>query len=317
MALTEAQRFPDDFDGIIAGAPANFSSHQAAQMMSVAGAVHLDEASYIPPAKYAVIHQAVLDACDARDGARDGVVEDPSRCAFDPRQLECKGADQPTCLTPPQVVAAAKIYAPIVNPRTKQKIFPGLSPGGELAWGTVAGPQPLGFPQEIYKFIVFKDPAWDYRTLDLDRDVARAEKAYDGMMDAINPDLTPFFNHGGKLLQYHGWSDQAVAPMNSINYYNSVVKKSGGAARVQQSYRLFMVPGMTHCVGGDGTASFDSLAALERWVEHGEAPARIEASRVVKGVVDRTRPLCPYPQVAVYSGNGSLDESTNFVCKVS
>src|SRR4029079_6967964 len=127
-------------------------------------------------------------------------------CLFNPKQLECKGDDAPTCLTPPQAAAAAKIYAPIVNPRTKQQIFPGLSAGGELAWGTVAGPQPLGFPQEIYKFIVFKDPAWDYRTLDLDRDVARAEKAYDGMMDAINPDLTPFFNHGGKLLQYHGWS---------------------------------------------------------------------------------------------------------------
>ncbi len=167
------------------------------------------------------------------------------------------------------MTAARKIYAPIVNPRTRQPIFPGLSPGSELAWGTVAGPQPLGFPQEIYKYIVFKDAAWDYKTLDLDRDVARAEKAYDGMMDAINPDLTAFFRRGGKLLQYHGWSDQAVAPANSVNYYNSVVAKSGGAARVQQSYRLFMVPGMTHCVGGEGTSTFDSLAALERWVEQG------------------------------------------------
>ena len=315
MALTEAQRFPDDFDGIIAGAPANFSSHQAAQMMSVALAVHHDEASYIPPAKYALIHQAVIEACDARDGVKDGVIEDPTRCAFDPKVLECKGDDAATCLTAAQVTAARKIYASIVNPRTKQPIFPGLSPGGELAWGTVAGPQPLGFPQEIYKYIVFKDAAWDYKTLDLDRDVARAEKAYDGMMDAIDPDLTAFFNRGGKLLQYHGWSDQAVAPANSVNYYNSVVAKSGGEARVQQSYRLFMVPGMTHCVGGEGTSTFDSLAALEQWKEQGQAPAQIPASRMSNGVVARTRPLCPYPQVATYKGAGNTDEATNFVCK--
>ena len=224
MALTEAQRFPDDFDGIIAGAPANFSSHQAAQMMSVALAVHQDEASYIPPAKYPLLHQAVLDACDARDGVKDGVLEDPSRCAFDPNSARmCPGEDAASCLTAPQVAAARKIYAPIVNPRTRQPIFPGLAPGSELAWGTVAGPQPLAFPREIYQYIVFRDAMWDYKTLDLDRDVARAEKAYDGMMDAVNPDLTAFFRRGGKLLQYHGWSDQAVAPANSINYYNSVV----------------------------------------------------------------------------------------------
>jgi feruloyl esterase len=250
---------------------------------------------------------------------KDGVLEDPTHCDFDPGTLECKGEDAATCLTSAQVSAARKIYAPIVNPRTRKAIFPGLSPGSELAWGTVAGPQPLAFPREIYQFIVFKDPMWDYKTLDLDRDVARAEKAYDGMMDAIDPDLTAFFQRGGKLLQYHGWSDQAVAPANSVDYYNSVVKKvmkkSGGAGRVQQSYRLFMVPGMTHCVGGEGTGSFDALAALERWKEQGQAPAQIPASRIVGGVVNRTRPLCPYPQVATYKGSGSIDEATNFVCK--
>jgi feruloyl esterase len=292
-------------------------------MMSVALAVHHDEASYIPPAKYALIHRAVLDACDARDGVKDGVLEDPSRCEFDPKVLECTGDDSATCLTKAQVTAARKIYAGVENPRTTQQIFPGLSPGSELAWGTVAGPQPLGFPQEIYKFVVFRDAAWDYKTLDLDRDVARAEKAYDGMMDAINPDLTSFFKRGGKLLQYHGWSDQAVAATNSVNYYKGVVAKSSGKNRgdgaaksIQQSYRLFMVPGMTHCVGGEGTATFDSLAALDRWVEKGEAPAQIPASRTVNGAVNRTRPLCPYPQVARYSGSGSIDEAANFVCKV-
>jgi feruloyl esterase len=315
MALTEAQRFPDDFDGIIAGAPANFSSHQAAQMMSVALAVHQDEASYIPPAKYTLIHNAVLEACDARDHVKDGVIEDPATCKFDPKVLECKGDDAPTCLTAPQVTAAKKIYAPVVNPRTKRTIFPGLAPGSELAWGTVAGPQPLGFPQEIYKYVVFRNPEWDYRTLDLDADVARAEKAYDGMMDAINPDLSAFFGHGGKLVQYHGWSDQAVAPANSIDYYNTVVGKLGHPA-VEKSYRLFMVPGMTHCVGGEGTSTFDTLATLERWVEQGQAPAQIRASRSTNGVVTRTRPLCPYPEIASYKGTGNTDEAESFVCKV-
>jgi feruloyl esterase len=202
-----------------------------------------------------------------------------------------------------------------VNPRTRESIFPGLAPGSELAWGTVAGPQPLAFPREIYQFIVFRDALWDYKTLDLDRDVARAEKASDGMMDAVNPDLRAFFRRGGKLLQYHGWSDQAVAPANSVNYYNSVVAKSGGTANVQRSYRLFMVPGMTHCLGGEGTGTFDALAALDRWVETGEAPAQIPASRTAGGVVNRTRPLCPYPQVASYNGTGSIDEAANFSCR--
>jgi feruloyl esterase len=135
------------------------------------------------------------------------------------------------------------------------------------------------------------------------------------MMDAISPDLTAFFKRGGKLLQYHGWSDQAVAPTNSVNYYKSVTAKSGGAANVQPSYRLFMIPGMTHCAGGDGTSTFDALAALERWVENGEPPAQIPASRMANGVVNRTRPLCPYPQVAAYTGTGSIDDAINFSCK--
>lgn len=257
----------------------------------------------------------MLEACDARDHVKDGVIEDPATCRFDPKVLECKGDDAPTCLTAPQVTAAKKIYAPVVNPRTKRTIFPGLAPGSELAWGTVAGPQPLGFPQEIYKYVVFRNPEWDYRTLDLDADVARAEKAYDGMMDAINPDLSAFFAHGGKLVQYHGWSDQAVAPANSIDYYNTVAGKLGRPA-VEKSYRLFMVPGMTHCVGGEGTGTFDTLATLERWVEQGQAPAQIRASRSTNGVVTRTRPLCPYPAIASYKGTGNTDEAESFMCKV-
>lgn len=315
MALTEAQRFPEDFDGIVAGAPANFSSHQAAQMMSVGLTVHKNEASFILPAKLTVLHQAVLNACDARDGVKDGVLENPRACTFNPEVLACRGADGPDCLTSAQVASAQRIYQPVVNPRTKQSIFPGLARGSELGWSLLAGAQPLAFPREMYQYVFFQDPQWDYRTLNLDTDVARAEKAHGGAMDAIDPDLSAFIKRGGRLLQYHGWSDQAVAPENSIDYYDAVVKRLGGSPRVQNAYRLFMVPGMGHCGGGAGPNSFDMLTALERWVEQGEAPARILASRVEEGAVKRSRPLCPFPQTARYTGSGSTDDAANFVCR--
>jgi feruloyl esterase len=315
MALTAAQRYPADFDGIIAGAPANYSSHQAAQMMSVALAVHRSEASYLPPDKLALLHRAVVQACDARDGVGDGVLENPLACAFDPEVLACKGAEGPDCLSVPQVAAARAIYAPIVHPQTKAVIFPGLAPGGENGWGLVAGPRPLEFPIEIYRYAVFRNPDWDHRTLDLAADVGVAEKANGGILDAVDPELGPFFRRGGKLLQYHGWSDPAVAPQNSIDYYQRVSTRLGGPAAVHDSYRLFMVPGMGHCGGGDGTSTFDALAALERWVESGRPPDVIPASRVVSGTVTRTRPLCAYPQVASYTGSGSTDDAASFICK--
>ena len=314
MALTEAQRFPEDFNGIIAGAPANFSSHQAAQMLAVARAMHDDETGFIPPSKYGLLHEAVLNACDALDGVKDGVLENPTQCHFDPGVLECKGDDAPTCLTAKQVVAARKVYAPLLNPRTKQVIFPGLAPGSELGWGLLAGPQPQSFPNDIYQDVVFRDPHWDYKTLDFDRDITRAEQASGGILDAVDPNLRSFFARGGKLLQYHGWSDQAVAPENSINYYKSV-SRVVGAKQVAQSYRLFMVPGMGHCAGGEGTSTFDMLTAIDAWVERAQPPERISASRVRNGVADRTRPLCRYPQTAVYSGSGSTDDAANFICK--
>jgi len=312
--LKEAQRFPADFDGIVAGAPANYWTHLVAQALWVAQAVHKDEASYIPPNKYPLIHNAVLQACDARDGVKDGVLENPTRCKFDPKVLECKGADGPACLTTPQVESARKIYSSMVNPRTKEQIYPGLMPGSELNWAGLAGPEAFTIALDHFRYVVFKNSNWDYKTLNSDGDIALADQIDDGTINAIDPNLKGFFAHGGKLLQYHGWADQLISPLNSINYYESVRKALGVASKVNDSYRLFMIPGMAHCRGGEGLNSFDSISVLEQWVEKGKAPDQIVASRVRDGNTDRTRPLCPYPQVAMYKGTGSTDDAKNFVC---
>ena len=314
QGLKEARRFPADFDGIVAGAPANNWTHLDAQFLWVAQAVHKDQVSYIPPNKYPFIHNAVLEACDARDGVKDGVLEDPRRCKFDPKVLECKGADGPACLTGPQVEVARKIYGASTNPRTRQRIYPGLMAGSELGWGAQAGPQIQGLTNDYFRYVVFKDPNWDYMTFNFDSDIALTDQTDNGTINATDPDLSTFFAHGGKLIQFHGWSDNQISPLNSINYYESVSEAMGGASRVQDSYRLFMIPGMGHCGGGVGVNRFDSISVVEQWVEKGKAPDQIIASRVRDGKTDRTRPLCPYPQVAKYKETGSTDDAKNFVC---
>jgi feruloyl esterase len=316
QGLAEAQRYPDDYDGIIAGASANPRTYLNAWQISIAQAMLKDPASFIPPAKYPMIHQAVLAACDALDGVKDGLIADPTRCRFDPKSLECKGDDGPACLTRAQATAASIVMSPAKNPRTGDEVFPGLEPGTELAWaGLVGGPEPVATALDQFKYVVFQDPAWDWRTFDLERDLARAVHVDGGTINAINPDLTRFARRGGKLLMYHGWSDGSVAPRASVNYYTSVVKTMGGPAKTGEWVRLFMVPGMGHCGGGEGPNTFDTVAALEQWVEQGKAPDRIIASRVAGTSVERTRPLCPYPQVAAYVGTGSIDEAASFVCR--
>jgi feruloyl esterase len=167
----------------------------------------------------------------------------------------------------------------------------------------------------IFKFVVFKDPNWDYKTYDFDRDTALSDKVDGGTVNALDPNLAAFFNRGGKLLQYHGWADPGISPVNSINYYKAVAAGLGGVSTLQDKYRLFMLPGMDHCRGGQGPDTFDALGAMDQWVEHNKAPDRIVASRVRGGKTDRTRPLCPYPQVAVYNGSGSTDDAANFTCQ--
>jgi feruloyl esterase len=315
QALTEAQRFPNDYDGIVAGAPANYTTHLQGAQVWTAQAAHKDEATYIPPQKYALLYQAMLQACDAIDGVKDGVLEDPTRCHFDPAVLTCMNGAGPDCLTPPQVGAARKIYAGPSNPRTGQNIFPGLEPGSELGWATLAGPKPMSLAVEVYQYLVFRKPDWNYLDFDLVADIASAVTAIGATYDAINPDLKLLSAHGGKLLLYHGWADPGIAPRNTVNYYNSVVDAMGGTAKANDSVRLFMVPGMGHCRGGDGTDTFDPVAALDAWVTNGKAPDQIPAAHLTKGVVDKTRPLCPYPEVAKYKGTGDTNSAANFTCQ--
>jgi feruloyl esterase len=311
QGLKEAQAFPDDYDGIIAGAPAN----RTALALWIAHAVK-DPASYIPPNKYPIIHQAALAACDAHDGLEDGLIDDPTRCAFDPGVLLCKGGDGPSCLTAPQVTAAKRIYAPAVNPRTGKQLSSPLVPGTELGWGDDAGPQPNANILDQYRYIVFKDPTWDWKTFNFDGDATRGDLPEHLIMNATDPNMEPFFSRGGKLLLYHGWSDPRVPTLDTIQYYKSVVDTRGGLSKASNSVRLFLAPGMGHCGGGEGPDRFDKVGALERWVEQGTAPERILASHATAGKVDRTRPLCPYPQVAKYTGTGSINEAANFVCAV-
>ena len=316
QGLKEAQKYPEDYDAIVAGAPAAPTTELVVHAIDIAQAVHKNESSYIDPALYPVIHSAVLAVCDAQDGVKDGVLEHPRMCKFDPKALQCKaGADPATCLSAAQVEAAQAIYGGARNPRTKQLIAPGLEPGSELEWSGLAGPEPLFYANGFWKYIAFKDPGWNYKTLNMETALALAEKTDSGTITATDPNLKRFFARGGKLLQYHGWSDQLIVPGYSISYYDKVRDTTGDTGTVSDSYRLFMVPGMAHCGGGEGPNSFDTLSALEQWKEHGKAPDQIIASRLRNGVVERTRPLCPYPQVAVYKGTGSTDDASNFACK--
>jgi feruloyl esterase len=314
QGFKEAQRFPEDYDGIVAGAPAYNWTHQMAESMAVAHATLKDAASTIPSAKFAVLNKAAVEACDAADGLKDGLIGNPPQCRFDPQVLLCKDADGPACLTGAQVQAAKKIYTGKKDARG-QELFPGLEPGSEFAWQQVAGgPRPFGVADDLFKYVVFKDPNWDFKTFDVDKDVELADKIDRNTINATDPNLKKFADAGGKLIIYHGWSDSIITPRDSVTYYDKVAAALGRQA--ESTIRLFMAPGMAHCQGGVGPNSFDMLTALEEWVEKGQPPARVIASHSADGKVDRTRPLCPYPQVAQYTGSGSIDAAENFVCKV-
>jgi feruloyl esterase len=321
QALTEAQRYPQDYDGILAGAPANYWTHLMAGQLWYGLATRVDAATNLeaPVNKLPAIHDAALQACDAADGVKDGVIENPLACRFDPQVLACQGADSAACLSAPQVQALRKIYGNAQG-RDATKIFPGLAPGGEMGWPSMSANQ-VPFAQTFYRYIVFQNPEWNYASMKIAADVAYADQHVGAIVNSNDADLRPFRARGGKLIQYHGWNDPLISPYNSVDYYEAVVAKVGGdqpreaaLADVQTFHRLFMVPGMTHCRGGDGTDSFDGLDALTQWVEHGTAPDKLTAAKLIEGKSVRTRPLCPYPQVARYRGSGSTDTEASFEC---
>lgn len=316
QALTAAQRYPADFDGIIAGAAANNTVRMTSMQLWSGLAVQVDPASAISEGKRSSLHQAVLNACDARDGVKDGVLENPAACTFDPRQAACTATDGESCLTEAQVAAARKIYSGPVNPRTKQAIFPGLARGSEAGWDGIAGTEPFGYAQGIWRYALMNDAAWDYKLLDFDAMVVEADRTAEKTgMQAINTNLKPFFDRGGKLLMYHGWSDPLISPFNSVNYYGGVLQNTRSTPKAEDSIRLFMMPGVGHCQGGPGTDTWDKVAVLDAWRSGGQAPTQVTASHATNGQVDRTRPLCAYPAVAVYKGTGDTNAAANFECK--
>jgi feruloyl esterase len=338
QALMEAQRYPGDYDGIIAGAPANYFTGILTGFAWNLQATLSDPGSYIPAAKLKAIEAASLAACDRDDGVSDGVIDDPTRCRFDPTVLLCKAAETDACLTEKQVAALKKVYEGPRNSKSEQ-IIPGFVPGGETGqggWaGWITGAAPTRalqffFATQAFANMVHNNPSWDFKSFSLEKDGPLADTKVGRDLNATSPDLKAFKTRGGKLILYHGWSDAALPPVNTINYYQNVVGKLG--QREAASFiRLFMVPGMQHCGGGPGPSSFgafvnsaqsdpnnDMTMALERWVEEGIAPDQIIAAKRqgadAKSPVLRTRPLCPYPQVARYKGSGSTDDAANFVC---
>ncbi len=327
QGLMEAQRYPTDFNGIIAGAPVldftgrTMGSNWNAQALKLAP---------IPVSKVAIIARAVLEECDAKDGLRDGLISDPRRCRFKPRRLQCPAGDGPDCLTREQVRTLRMIYAGPVNSE-EERIYPGSPQGHEdgadgwprwLTGNGMAPPLQFTLQDQVLRFFIF-GPSFDTLTFNFDTDPPRLAPAGE-FLNATDPDLSAFRANGGKLIMWHGWADPALTPFRSVQYFLETADDLGrdidahGNDKdedISQFFRLFMAPGVHHCVGGPGPNAFDMLTPLENWVEDGIAPDRIIASHMTGNMVDRTRPLCPYPQEARYIGRGSIDDAANFVCR--
>jgi hypothetical protein len=335
-ALMEAQRFPEDYDGILAGAPANAWTRMLGAGLDVTQKTMGDPRSYISAMKLPAIERAVLKQCDALDGVEDGIINDPAKCRFDPAVLLCKAEESPDCLTEQQVDSLKKFYAGGTDEHGNS-IFPGLAMGDEAEGWTdwVLGHGPgsgagVHYLQNYFRYIVMDDPKWSILTANVDTSLAKATEKTAAELDATNPDLSRFAARGGKLIMYHGWNDPAISPWNSIAYYESVRKQMGGQ-RTESFMRLYMAPGVEHCVGGPGPSFFGQLGlptakgpkfglfdALQDWVEKDIPASDVVATKYsgppAEKNVSMTRPLCPYPTVAAYKGTGDTRDTANFVC---
>jgi feruloyl esterase len=335
QALMEAQRYPEDFDGIIAGDPSFGTLGQLRRTLVYQTLLSSPEHS-LSAAKISLLANAVLKSCDAQDGLADGLITDPRMCNFKPESLKCAGADGPDCLTSAELETVNAIHGDLKGPSGRTLLrFPLGHEDGATGWqawvtgasaperrpdGTVAltGRMPAGYSfQDGYlKYLAFAgaDATFDWRTFNFDRDGSKLQPFMDEF-SPTNTDLSKLRARNGKLILYHGWADPALSALGTIAYYDEVVKKTGGRGQSDRFVELFMVPGMHHCQGtGPGPNTFDMLTALDAWVEHGAAPSRVVASHVSNRIVDRSRPLCPYPQVAKYLGRGSVDQAENFQC---
>jgi hypothetical protein len=321
-ALMEAQRYPKDFDGIVAGAPANYATHLLLGMAWNIRALRETPASYIPASKLPAIEAAALKACGT-----GGLIDDPPSCHFDPDSLRCRGTEDDHCLTVAQLTALRRIYGGAKNPRSGESIEPGFEPGAEAEPGSwsdwIVGPSRAAagravqslFSESFFRFMVFADPKYDLGRLDFDGDVAIADAKVASIIDASDPNLDAFKMHGGKLIQFHGWADPVIPPRDSIRYFDAAQAKMGDTS---EYYRLFTAPGMLHCDGGPGPNVLATRDAIVAWVENGTPPDRLLATKFVddepsKPIV-RTRPLCPYPKVARWDGQGDRARAEAYAC---
>lgn len=315
QGLKEAQRFPDDYDAIVAGAPA--SNWSPLMAFSILVQRNMTGPDGLAADKLRTLNRAAIAACDASDGVEDDVISDPARCSFDPATIQCAGDDTASCLTPSEVMAAKRIYAGVTT-GTGAVLMPGPGPGSELLWAAYASP---GFQigTSYFRNVVVNDPSWDPTTFEVDVDVARAEAQDAGAADAMDPDLSAFIARGGKLITYHGTADGLIPYGNSVNYYRSVVARLG-ADRVRDHVALYLVPGMGHCSGGAGAFAVDWIGALEQFDESGVPPIELAASHPAppggSEAPDKafTRPVCRFPQVATYMGEGDEADAANWQC---
>ena len=316
--LMEAENYPNDFDGLAVGDAANPMTRNQASTLYSTLAVNRDPAGFLSPAKWLAYRNAVMDKCDAADGVKDGLLSDPMACKFDARQMECKGGDRDDCLTPPQIKALNTVLAGMKNPRTGEQLHPGWPVGANPNPTMVVGREPEQVAIDTFRAL-FQNPGWDYHTIDFDKDIALSDKLGNRLMNAADESrLKALFARGGKIVLYHGWSDPNISALLGIKYYTDAVKANGGKSKTYDFIRLFMVPGMGHCGGGEGPNTFDKMEVITKWVEEGKAPDRIIAVHTgPNGTVDRSRPLCPYPEVAKYLGKGSIDDAGNFTCAAS
>lgn len=318
--LTEAQRYPHDYNGIVAGAPATQVIHlHAATIWTYLAARR------IPPAKLRLAANAVLAQCDANDGVKDGLLTNPLACHFSPAEIACKGGQNPaTCLTPVEVKALEDIYDGLHDVSGKP-IYPGWPRGVEAALQLTRQPFVAALAASTFKDMVYQDPHWNYHHINYDQAVRLGDERLGAILNDNSPDLRAFRQAGGKLILWHGWADPYISPLHTLEYYEAVAAYfAGGHQRneltaiehIQGFARLFLLPGVHHCGGGPGPDRFDALGALENWVEHGIPPRRIVASHVSHGTVTMTRPLCAYPKVAAYTGHGNTNRAANFVCRL-